>query len=217
MAEAIYTLPESPPATAPTPSTEGSYVYNPAMSAEGQAQLIEFFRTPRWLALLDILLAEVQLVEDANWAMHNAFDVDTAVGDQLDIIGRDVGELRNDRDDTDYRVAVKIRILINQSDGKLEQLIDIVTAANPDLDSEAREAYPAAILFRWYGAFPTLTPADLVRLLRQAKFGGVRLQAVIRNPDTGFIWGAVADAGSVSSHGFSKVDGTGGGVLEDVF
>lgn len=215
--EAIFTLPEAPAVAPAAPAPEGVYAHDSTMVADAQARLIDFFNKPRWRAFLAVLIGEVQELEDANWLTHTSFDFETAVGDQLDIIGKLIGERRNDRTDANYRVAIAVRVLVNSSDGKLEQLISIISTADSTLTSEAREVYPAGIMFRWLGTFPTLTAPDLVRLLKQAKAGGVKLQAVVRNPTTGFRWGTVAAAGTAATLCFSKVDKTGGGVLEEVY
>jgi hypothetical protein len=51
----------------------------------------------------------------------------TAVGKQLDAIGRIVGESRSARDDADYRAAILIRIIINSNNATLPSIREVVS------------------------------------------------------------------------------------------
>lgn len=183
---------------------DGEYSHNPAHAAEAVAHLINFFRKPRNSAFLSALCEPIQNIEDVLWATYNAFDLDTAVGDQLDKLGALVGELRNDRVDANYRTAIRVRILVNSSQGTLPELIDILDQADPTLGHEATEYYPATVVFWWLGAFPELTSLELFQLIKQAKPAGVRLMAVVYDADS-FIWDEVADAGAVDALSWSAV------------
>lgn len=208
------------PAQPPAEDTEGAYVHNQALSDQAISYLIEFFRKPRWSRMLSSLVDQVQLVEDANWDTNVGFDVDTAVGDQLDILGRWVGELRADRTDSVYRAAIRVRILVNQSEGTLEELLTILTTANPGLTVETYESYPGCVLFLWDDDFADISATDLYHLLRQAKPAGVRLQAVVLDDTAGFRFGTVAAAGGADLQAFATVADAnttaGGGLLHRV-
>jgi hypothetical protein len=76
-------------------------------------------------------------VRDVYKDIREAFDLDTAVGEQLDIIGSTVGLMRDGYNDTDYRRLIRIQILlILQSTGTPENIVAIIrtylgTTANP--------------------------------------------------------------------------------------
>ncbi len=193
--QVVYTLPEAGEQAAPQPVPEGVYVHNPNMVDEASELWIEFFRKPRWLELTDILVGEVQELEDAYWDMHLAFDVDTAEGHQLDLLGKRVGELRDGRVDDDYRAAVRTRILVNSSDGKLDQLYAIILSMLPDATVRAWEFYPAKLRLDVYDSFAGATPTTVARLVRQAKAGGVGLIFVAVDTDETLIWGKPAPNG----------------------
>jgi hypothetical protein len=212
-----YTIPADAPVVSSSDSTEGTYTHNPNHVAEAQAHLIDFFRKPRNKAVVGAVASESQELEDAIWAVFNGFDVDTAVGHQLDLLGYAVGELRNDRTDADFRAAVKTRILVNSSEGSLEELIAICVAAVATIDVEARELYPAHVYMRWTDAFAGVTPKALKELLVRAKPAGVGLHAVRLNTTTGFRFSTVAAAGGASTKSFSSVAGGNGGLLEEVW
>lgn len=215
--QVIYTLPGNPPAP-PVEETEGFYVYSPDHAERMVNRLIEFFRKPRNSAWLrDVVGPQIQEIEDVIWALYQAFDLETAEGAMLDIIGSIVGELRNDRTDTAYRVAVRTRVLVNQSEGSIEELNAIVESADPTLASYLQEFYPAALVFHWFGTWSAITAHDLYVLVRQAKPAGVMLHAILANDTaTDFRWGTVANAGNTTPQSFSSVAGGDGGELQAV-
>lgn len=216
MAEAVYIVPGDVEAAEVVPAVDGVYIYNSAHVDEAISHLIQWFKRPRNMEVLRITIGQIQQLEDAYDQLLNAWDVNTAVGDQLDKLGLRVGELRDDRVDAVYRVAIKVRVLVNSSEGTLNELLNILSLADSTLVSVARESYPAGVYFRWLSAFPGLSAQDLMNLLKQAKPAGVRIQAVIRNPTTGFRWGAVADAGDPTALAFGDIAETTGGLLEQV-
>jgi hypothetical protein len=195
--------------------TEGVYEHNPAHVSEGQALLIEFFRKPRTLAVLEAFLTQVQELEDVAADYRVKFDLDTAEGEQLDFLGAQVIEFRNGRTDTAYRAAIAVRILVNTSEGSMNELLAILELADPDMVVTAREVYPASVLFHWAGAFAALTAQDLMHLVQQAKAAGVRVQAVV--PGT-FVWGTVAQTGVANTtSSWADVAQTVGGTFADVW
>jgi hypothetical protein len=85
------------------------------------------------------LTANVALIDDLSSMLDVfsvAFDIDTATGSQLDILGEVIGVARTVpwqptgivspiMDDDHFRLALKARIAINQWDGTITQLFDI--------------------------------------------------------------------------------------------
>lgn len=59
-------------------------------------------------------------------AIQNGFDFDTAVGNQLDILGNIIGAPRSGLSDADYRILLKFKIVWNNMDGKMKTMDDIV-------------------------------------------------------------------------------------------
>ncbi len=158
-----------------TGAVDGVYSLNAEHTAEAISHLIDYFRDgPRNQALLTALTDQVQEIENAQWAHHNAFDVDTATGDQLDLLGRRVGERRSDRIDDVYRTAIRVRILVNLSNGRIEELLAIAKGISPTATIIARESYPAGFSIE-LSTLGTSTFVNAYRLLKQAKPAGVRL------------------------------------------
>jgi hypothetical protein len=181
----------------PTPEVETvsptstELVQNTQHGAEAISHLIEFFRNgPRNQALLAAVGVQLQEVEDALWQLYTERNIETAIGAQLDILGRIVGELRGDRADEDYRAAIRVRILVNSSDGKAEQLIAIVLGMLPDADITLTESYPAAIRVEVTALFGAVTVETVGAMLQQAKPAGVRLTTVFADLSSVLLWGA---------------------------
>jgi len=216
MANTVIGLQTSSPSVQVTAVAEGLYQHSPDHADRMVNRLIEFFRKPRNSAWLRYVVGpQIQAIEDVLWALYLAYDIDVAVGEQLDKLGAIVGELRNDRNDAAYRVAVKTRLLVNQSEGSPEELLTIVDTADPTLTVSIREYYPAALLWRWSGTFSAISARDLFTLVKQAKPAGVTMHAVIDTAGD-FRWGTVAAAGSASTRAFGSVGGTNGGELQQV-
>lgn len=92
--------------------------------------------------LLSAFVQQVQELEDAVFSILDTSGIETAYGAQLDRLGAIVGQPRGGDNDTDYRAAIKTRILINGSSGTIEELIAITTELLGIIEIEIRESYP---------------------------------------------------------------------------
>lgn len=197
---------ESPVLSEITGAVDGVYALNAEHEEEGLSHLIDLFRYgPRNQALLRAILAQVQEAEDAVWAVSQGFALATATGDQLDILGRLVGEERADRLDAEYRRAIYARRLVNSSDGTLERLLEIGTTFAPGETILSRMLPPAAVELR-FSDYGDLDLQSAHRLLTLAKAGGVRLLVYLQTSDIGAVDGT--PAGGV----VGAVDGTPAGL-----
>lgn len=106
----------------------------------------QFKRKIRFGNLLTSYVAEVQDLEDALFQILDDTNLDSAVGQQLDNIGEIVGEPRNGRDDATYLIAIRARILLNTSEGTIEDIILLILALQSGLEVEILEFFPAAFL-----------------------------------------------------------------------
>jgi hypothetical protein len=154
---------------------DGVYVFNEYHAEEAVSHLIELFkRGPRNQAALGVFgvqLAELEIAAADN--IMNFF-IDTATGDQLDILGRIVGEPRLGRTDENYRPAVRVRILVNNSDGRAEQLLAIARGMVPGASVNLYELFPMTLRIE-FSTLGATTLATVFNMLQQAKAGGVRL------------------------------------------
>lgn len=153
--------------------------------AQGLERLIpEYQETPRWQAWIESFLVAAQAVEIAAFDIWEAvLGIDLATGVQLELIGRIVREDRDGRTDDDYRRALSVRVLVNRSQGRLEELIKIArTFTNADAEVGAyvriKDVQPARLEVRVVRT-PITTRGELDKRLRKAKGGGVALQTLL--------------------------------------
>ena len=149
--------------------------------ADGLAVLLEQYQESGELQeLICSYLRVLQQSEDDVIAMLAGMrDLDTAVGAQLDVIGRIVNERRDGGSDDDYRRRLRVAILVNRSDGKLEQLIEIVSLWQTFTggDSVRFKTYQPLTATIYLYADP-VDPVGLMRRLRKAKEATSALQLV---------------------------------------
>ncbi len=84
--------------------------------------------SPNLNALLAVFLRQLQKAEDALAQVILVRFLGFAEGVNLDAIGRLVGEPRLGKNDADFRKAIRLRIYINGSSGRPEDLIAIARA-----------------------------------------------------------------------------------------
>ena len=100
----------------------------------GLGRLIDQFEEkPNVVGTLQSFLENTQNIETEAFEVNTAFDLMTAVGVQLDTIGRLVNELREGRLDDEYRSALLNRVKVNSADGTIANIIDIVASSLPNL------------------------------------------------------------------------------------
>jgi hypothetical protein len=115
-------------------------------TTEALANLLEQFKnSPKLAALLTSYVDQIQDLEDAIYGLLQGRWLDYAEGDQLDGLGSIVGENREGRTDSDYRLAIRVRILINLCEGTPEQIIEIFELLTGAV-IELREYFPAALV-----------------------------------------------------------------------
>ena len=118
--------------------------------ADGTAKVISQYRNkPRFLIRLACYLNQVQHIEDAIFAVRDAFNHDTASGFRLDLIGRKVVQARVGGDDT-YRIYIKARVRVNLSSGKAS-----------DVQAVAGLLLPSFTYDEWGTTIQVFTPATI--------------------------------------------------------
>lgn len=135
---------------------------------------------PRFEALVRALVSPFQSIEDALWALFES-DVDRATGDELDVLGRIVGELRNgETDDTLYRRRVRARIMANRSNGTVEDIIRVVRLilADDTVRIYIRQIFPASILVELEDVAVDADVADLVAAFVSGRARGAAAAAI---------------------------------------
>ena len=93
--------------------------------------------------LMKALISQLQRTEDTFLDLQLKRFIPTAFGYTLDLMGSIVGELRNFKDDNDYRTAILIRALINNGGGTPEDIISAIRILYAPRKIEYSEIYPA--------------------------------------------------------------------------
>ncbi len=141
---------------------------------------------PNFNAILTALLRQVQKLEDAARDVMLSRFLGVAEGVHLDALGRLAGEARLGRVDDVYRKAIRLRIYINGSSGRPEDLIYVAKQITgfPVVDYyDVPQETGAGGNFRL--VIPGWTPDDgsLLVFLQTLCPAGVRLISVTESPD----------------------------------
>jgi hypothetical protein len=149
--------------------------------AEALAYLTEQFKNATTLkGLISAVMISVQDAEDMLWEVIETRLLNGSLsGDQEDQIGAIVGESRDGRDDADYLTAIYVKIRVNRSQGRGEDLIEICALLKPALNTSVtpnttvlyQESYPAGwkITLLNPGATTVISINELATLLFDAK------------------------------------------------
>lgn len=138
----------------------------------------QYIGKPKVEAWIEILVTPVQRLEDALYALIIERTIDTAIGDQLDVIGALVGQARDGRSDADYRRFIRATITSNKASGLIE---DVITVSRLVLDLGdtgyvvERQGTAAMRLRVDAGAVSDAVAEILARFLRKTAGGGVRM------------------------------------------
>jgi hypothetical protein len=156
-------------------------------------------------ALLSSYIKEIQALEAAAFDVIEGRQLPTAENAQLDSIGDLVGEPRLGRDDDTYRAAIKVRIRINRSQGKAEDVIDVVRLIVGAGLFDYTEVYPAGFYVTVYNTDFGRVIQDAISKTRAAATRGVLLSSPSEVENV-LIWDSEeggTDNGNVwnSSHG----------------
>lgn len=188
-------------------------------NARALARLAEQYKDkPNIAAILRVVCAQIQEVEDMLYGMLIALRLTDAVGVQLDLIGRKIGQPRESAGDPEYRLRLAARIKTNISTGAAEDLYSVFKILLPSPFVLAMTpAYPAGFFLDVYGAVDVNLVPMYSRFMTDAKAQGVAGQmilSIVAESDTFLL---SADADPDSSHlGLGDDAGTSGGHLPDV-
>lgn len=98
---------------------------------------------PRLQGIVSTIVNNVSELETVLQDICTSYDLDTAADAALDVLGSIVGEPRAGRSDTDYRPAIRARILANKSEGSIEDMIAVMDALGDGMNTiQIVEWYP---------------------------------------------------------------------------
>ncbi len=187
--------------------------------ARALARLAEQFKNkPALAALLGVFDYQVQLLENAFYDVMIFRRLSEAEGEQLDVIGRIVGQDREASDDDEYRLRLAARIRANLSTGSAESIYAVFHILLPDSQLALTPLYPAAFDFEIVDVIdPTLQPLYL-RFLQDTKAAGVGAQLITSEfaMDMMFTFDDADDPEPDVDLGYSDTDQLTGGYLASV-
>jgi len=143
--------------------------------------LVQQFKTKEnFIQFIQALASECQVLEDVFKELYFERWLETCIGAQLDRIGEIVGLSRNGETDDDYRIDLKLQILINASKGEPEILITALKIFTRSTHVIIYEFFPG----KCAGYFDNFLhyPANLDVKMQQICAGGVKwLFSIIGN------------------------------------
>lgn len=179
------------------------------VKADALARILYQYRdSTRLKELLAGLVVDQDLEQTAYDMVTRVFSIDSAEGAQLDIVASLVGAERAGRTDAAFRPILRTRILVNNSNGLIEDLLSICQAWTNDYSEGAfrlKEAPPASL-----NITATATPLDdaqgLFSRLSDAKAAGVRISLIHVTSSTGndFRFASTYAAGPEAGGGFGS-------------
>lgn len=107
--------------------------------------LPQFKNSPRLKEFVKALISPAQQSLDGVNQINSAYDLRTAVGQQLDVLGTLLNTPRNNRYDEDYRAVLKGRILVNNATGSASNFISLLKLALGDIQFQVIEQFPATV------------------------------------------------------------------------
>jgi hypothetical protein len=137
-------------------------------------KLAQFRGKPNLEGLISPWLEQVQELEDVLYALLVERWLPNAVGYQLDVLGRIVGQRRGDRDDETYRLWIAARAMVNRSSGLPEQLYAIMRkVVSATTDIELSEEPPAAFTMIIHDPIDEDVGGEIAKIIHLAKAAGV--------------------------------------------
>lgn len=104
----------------------------------------QFQESPVITELLKAFLESIRDTEDGLLQLLSERGISTAIGVQLDLIGKIVNEPRMGRGDEDYRQALYIRIFINNSEGTPNEILQALRISTQATRTDYWEHHPAS-------------------------------------------------------------------------
>ncbi len=174
---------------------------------------------PRFLALVALVAGELQSIRTVLQSLYDGRMLDNATGASLDALGWLVGEPRNGRADDLYRSWIRVRIIVNRTNGKINDSLRVarlLVEASPTL--QYVENPPAGyIIENTNSAFDETVLRQVLDLVRGA---GITMQLhTVPDSDHDFLlYDVGGSAPSATVHGLGDTGSPAiGGILSSSF
>jgi len=112
---------------------------------EAQDNLISQFADKTNLdGMIDAYVEQVQIVERVLFDLLEDRGLASAVGEQLDVLGRLIKQPREGRNDANYRAALSARVGLNLGSGTMENVISMLKSVAGPIQINMTEFFPAS-------------------------------------------------------------------------
>lgn len=139
--------------------------------------------SPVFRGVIRSYLESLNLVEQDIFDVRSAFNIKSAVNNQLDIIGGFFSVRRLGRDDETYREAILAKISSSSGSGTPDDLLNLLNAILEDDDSRIWEHFPYGVML----SVENDTRLSVTSTLQQAAAAGIEVFGVIFTEETSFI------------------------------
>lgn len=129
-------------------------------------------------ALIQVYTDEMQEIEDVLFELRDNRSLDTAEGDQLDVLGAIVGQDRGGRSDADYLNYIILKIAQNTSRGTAEDVFAIFNILTSSESCHLLELFPAAIEIYADHDISSLNTDDISNFTELALGAGIKLDNI---------------------------------------
>lgn len=181
--------------------------------ARAKDRLIEQYKEkPKIEGLLEAIVKPLQELEDLFLALGTERWIDSAIGAQLDVVGKIVGAQREvGQNDEDYRLAIKAQIIMNLNQGTPEEIIAAAKFFIGSIFIWYLEVYPAAVDIFSSTIIPEENRAKIRAQLKKFLPAGVSLDSFGQFDEANpFIFSGGSGFGDVN-------DANVGGLLADLY
>ena len=135
------------------------------------ARLLTQYKDTNLVDYLTPFLTQLQELEDVFFDIRAILtNIEDQVGEQLDLLGRLVGQPREGRTDAVYILWIQARILVNKSSGLPDELLQVLrTLMANEISYEG--SYPAGFVLQVFGILAE--PEAVAEILTETRAGGV--------------------------------------------
>jgi hypothetical protein len=155
--------------SAPVPAVLGMVEDEDISDSAIGYELWQYQDLPRFEALLRVLAGLVQPLESLCFDVRRGVQLSYAVGVQLDMLGKIVGELRGTLTDAEFRELIRARIIANKSHGLVSEIYSAMACFVTET-YRLTEYPPASYTVEALGV---LYPSTLYRILDDMHPAGV--------------------------------------------
>lgn len=142
---------------------------------------------------------DIQYLENKARELLFRLSIDRSEGTQLDHLGEIIGQSRLGTSDEIYRVLLKIRIGINNSEGDIERILTTWKLLTGTSNVKLIESFPARIYLTTTTYIGDTVGNLLIDLLQDVIAAGVSLEEIQITDPTRFGWGASMGAFGTST------------------